>query len=86
MLVCNLPAHYEQGMHAAFTVSVNLSLFLRDTVTRRLPATLREKHCSPVVLRELTALNLQSIFRSGPALAAGSGRKRYEARSLGTTA
>ena len=27
-LVCNLPAHYEQGMFAAFTVRVNLSLFL----------------------------------------------------------
>ncbi len=65
---------------------VNLSLFLPTRTRRRSPATLRENACAKGFFGELTALNLQSIFRSGPALAAGSVRKRIEARSLGTTA
>ena len=86
ILVCNLPVALRGGDARGVHRRVNLSLFLpttRDDAHLRLFARIA---CATSGSRELTALNLQSIFRSGPALAAGSVRKRREARSLGTTA
>ena len=86
VLVCNLPVALRGGHARGVHRRVNLSLFLptaRGNAHLRLFARMLARKRS---LGELTALNLQSIFRSGPALAAGSVRKRIEARSLGTTA
>ena len=85
VLVCNLPRTTGRGCTRRSPSREPVTLSCDDT-RRRSPAALRENACAQGILGELTALNLQSIFRSGPALAAGSVRKRIEARSLGTTA